>query len=110
MKDRFGRGISYVRISVTPQCNLKCVYCISKSPNFFQIISSVSHGFCENCNRLRLTSDGFIRSCLTQDLEINVREALRNGSGNNEIAELFKKAVLLKPERGDFHANTKRRM
>lgn len=73
------------------------------------IISSVSHGFCESCNRLRLTSDGFLRSCLTKDLEVDLKKALRGGE-DSEIEELFHKAVMLKPEKGDFLEKTKRDM
>jgi GTP 3',8-cyclase len=39
-------------------------------------ISPLGEHFCRNCNRLRLTADGFLRPCLLQDNEINLREAL----------------------------------
>lgn len=74
------------------------------------IISSVSHGFCESCNRLRLTSDGFLRACLTHDFEIDLKKALRDGADDSQIEELFKKAVMLKPEKGCFKEKTKRDM
>ncbi|MEW6455480.1 MAG: GTP 3',8-cyclase MoaA [Acidobacteriota bacterium] len=67
------------------------------------IISPVSHGFCHNCNRLRLTADGFLRSCLTHDIEIDVKTPLRENAGDETISELFKKAVLLKPEKGIYN-------
>ncbi len=66
------------------------------------VISSVSHGFCESCNRLRLTYDGFLRACLTEDSEIDLKGALRNGADDSQIEELFRKAVILKPEKGCF--------
>lgn len=74
------------------------------------IISSVSHGFCESCNRLRLTYDGFLRSCLTHDFEVDLKKALRDGADDSRIEELFRKAVILKPERGCFVKGTKRDM
>lgn len=67
------------------------------------IISPVSHGFCHNCNRLRLTADGFLRSCLTHESKINAKTALRENAGDAEISSLFKRAVLLKPEQGIYH-------
>lgn len=73
------------------------------------IISSISHGFCERCNRLRLTSDGFLRSCLTKDMEVDLKDALRRGD-NSKIEELFYKAVMLKPEKGNFLEKIKRDM
>ncbi len=82
-----------------------------KNGNRIGIISSVSHGFCDRCNRLRITSDGFLRSCLTQDIEIDLKEALRKGAEDPEIEMLFKKAVILKPEKGCFFSrNSKRDM
>jgi cyclic pyranopterin phosphate synthase len=40
-------------------------------------ISSVSGHFCGDCNRLRLTADGMLRSCLFSDDEVPVRSAVR---------------------------------
>jgi cyclic pyranopterin phosphate synthase len=57
-------------------------------------ISPLGEHFCQNCNRLRLTADGFLRPCLLLDGEINVREALRNGE---PILPLIQKAVDDKP-------------
>lgn len=84
-------------------------YISIKNGNRIGVIASISHGFCEHCNRLRLTWDGFLRSCLTQDTEINVKDALR-GAKDSEIEELFKKAVLLKPEKGSFSVKLRRDM
>lgn len=81
-----------------------------KNGNKIGVISSVSHGFCDHCNRLRLTWDGFLRTCLTQDIEINVKDALRGGTKDSEIEELFKRAVLLKPEKGTFSEKLRRDM
>jgi cyclic pyranopterin phosphate synthase len=58
-------------------------------------ISPLGEHFCQNCNRLRLTADGYLRPCLLLDGEINVREALRAGE---PILPLIQKAVDAKPE------------
>ncbi len=58
-------------------------------------ISPLGEHFCQNCNRLRLTADGFLRPCLLLDGEINIREALRTGE---PILPLLQKAVEAKPE------------
>jgi GTP 3',8-cyclase len=58
------------------------------------IISPLGEQFCGDCNRLRLTADGHLRPCLLSDIEIPVREALRNG---DPILPLLEQAVLLKP-------------
>ncbi|MBW1854475.1 MAG: hypothetical protein JRJ00_07315 [Deltaproteobacteria bacterium] len=64
------------------------------------IISPVSHGLCRNCNRLKLTSDGFLSSCLVHDVQFDLTAPLRNNAWDEDIAALFKRAVLLKPDHG----------
>ncbi|MGQ9618084.1 MAG: GTP 3',8-cyclase MoaA [Candidatus Aminicenantia bacterium] len=86
------------------------IYIPLKNGKKIGIISSVSHGFCEHCNRLRITSEGFLRSCLTQDVEINILQAMRNGGKDSDIEELFRKAVMLKPEKGCFGKTLEREM
>jgi len=57
------------------------------------LISSVTEPFCGTCNRLRLTADGAIRNCLFSDDERSVRDLLRAGASDGEIALLFRRAV-----------------
>jgi len=66
------------------------------------IISPVSHGLCHNCNRLRLTAGGLLKSCITHESEIDLKTALRENTEDEAIAELFERAVLLKPEQGIY--------
>ena len=61
-------------------------------------ISPVSDHFCSSCNRLRLTADGKLRTCLFSDDEIDVKTALRNGCTDREIEDLLFNAVRKKPE------------
>ena len=44
-------------------------------------ISAMSHPFCETCNRLRLTPDGLMRSCLFDGGEVDLKPLLRDTSG-----------------------------
>ncbi|MBI5417141.1 GTP 3',8-cyclase MoaA [Candidatus Poribacteria bacterium] len=62
-------------------------------------IDCMLEDFCKQCNRLRLTSDGKFRSCLFSDQEIDVKSALRKNCTNDELAEIFSKAIKAKPER-----------
>ncbi|ACB84848.1 GTP 3',8-cyclase MoaA [Natranaerobius thermophilus] len=57
-------------------------------------ISAVSEHFCGDCNRLRLTSDGKIKTCLFSDEELDLRVALKS---NYDIERLLLKAILAKP-------------
>jgi cyclic pyranopterin phosphate synthase len=57
------------------------------------MISSVTQPFCGTCNRLRLTADGAIRNCLFSDDETVVRDVLRGGGTDDDIALLLRAAV-----------------
>ena len=58
--------------------------------------------FCDRCNKLRLTCDGKLRPCLGSWLEFDLRELLRGGASDAEIADFFRMVVERKPEQHDF--------
>jgi cyclic pyranopterin phosphate synthase len=60
-------------------------------------ISPVSEPYCGSCNRMRLTADGKFHFCLLNDDELDVKKALRNGGGADEVSRILVKAVGLKP-------------
>jgi len=57
------------------------------------VIASVTRPFCGHCDRIRLTADGQIRTCLFAHKEYDFRKAMRGGAGDAEIVELLKAAV-----------------
>ncbi len=61
-------------------------------------ISPISEHFCENCNRLRLTADGWLRTCLFSDAGVYLKPALDAGETNGRLSILFEQAVALKPQ------------
>ncbi len=61
-------------------------------------ISPISHHFCDRCNRLRLTSEGMLRSCLLHDEETDLRSVLRNGGDDQEIRKTLLAAIRNKPK------------
>lgn len=62
------------------------------------MITPMSHTFCEQCNRVRLTSVGHLRLCLFGDQEIDLRTPLRAGAGDEEIARLILYGMTIKPD------------
>ena len=68
------------------------------------LIGAVSSHFCEECNRIRLTPDGRLRTCLFSDDETDVREILRNGGSDQDLRGRLLVALATKPER--HHINT----
>ena len=61
-------------------------------------ISPLSEHFCQDCNRLRITSDGRLRPCLFSPDEVDLKASLRNGSSRKALKDLFMKALMMKPE------------
>jgi cyclic pyranopterin phosphate synthase len=68
-------------------------------------ISALSHHFCSRCNRLRLTADGKLRACLLSDHHEPVKELLRSGGSDEQLAEIFRTAVRHKSARHHLAAN-----
>jgi len=62
-------------------------------------ISPLGEHFCQNCNRLRLTSDGKLRSCLVIPAEVSLRDAVRSGK---PLEDFFQQAIAQKPEHHDM--------
>lgn len=60
-------------------------------------IHALSHHFCDRCNRLRLTARGQLRPCLLSDHHEDVRGIMRTGGTDEQLAEVFFKAVRHKP-------------
>jgi len=60
-------------------------------------ITPLSAPFCGECSRLRLTTAGVLKSCLFQNHGIDLRQALRSGASDAEIAALFLQAARTKP-------------
>jgi cyclic pyranopterin phosphate synthase len=57
------------------------------------VIASVTRPFCGHCDRIRLTADGQIRTCLFALKEYDFRKAMRGGASDAEIADLLRAAV-----------------
>ncbi len=68
-------------------------------------IAPISWHFCGSCNRLRLTADGKIKTCLFSREEIDIKTLLRTGATQNDIINIFRQAVAEKPS--GHHLNAK---
>jgi GTP 3',8-cyclase len=60
------------------------------------IVASVTRPFCGTCDRIRLTADGQVRTCLFANREFDVRAVLRSGAGDDAVEALLRDAVLRK--------------
>jgi GTP 3',8-cyclase len=63
------------------------------------IIAPVSHPFCGHCSRIRITSDGKIRTCLFSVWDHDLHAQMRRGATDQELAEFIRGVVAKKEER-----------
>ncbi len=62
------------------------------------VIPTISHKFCSKCNRLRLTCDGSLKTCLNFPVEYDLKTPYRMDMGDDAIRDIIVKAVAEKPE------------
>jgi GTP 3',8-cyclase len=60
------------------------------------IITAVSNPFCDHCNRIRMTADGKLRTCLFSTNETDLKELIRSGATDESIIDALNQAVLIK--------------
>ena len=65
-------------------------------------ISAISNCFCENCNRIRLTPEGFLKQCLHFDYGIDLKSKLRAGINDEELKKIIFDNIYDKPEKHLF--------
>ena len=63
------------------------------------IIAPVSHPFCGHCSRIRITSDGKIRTCLFSVWDHDLHAQMRRGASDEEMADFIRSVVAKKEER-----------
>ncbi|MFH8618324.1 GTP 3',8-cyclase MoaA [Streptomyces sp. NPDC017979] len=66
---------------------------VDGGPHRVGVIASVTRPFCAACDRTRLTADGQVRTCLFAREETDLREALRSGEPDGEIARIWRLAM-----------------
>lgn len=69
-------------------------YRFAGAPGTVGVITPMTHTYCDSCNRVRLTADGRLRTCLFGDHEVDLRTPLRAGE---PLEPLFRAALAAKP-------------
>lgn len=65
-------------------------------------ISAISHQFCEKCNRVRLTSDGFLKTCLHYEKGTDLKVLLRGSSDDAFLEQVIQQTIENKPISHNF--------
>lgn len=66
------------------------------------LIASMTHRFCKTCNRVRLTSTGQLKPCLSYDTGTDLRALLRGGASDEELREAMRRCIAAKPKQHCF--------
>ncbi|MFT7625481.1 MAG: cyclic pyranopterin phosphate synthase [Myxococcota bacterium] len=76
------------------------------TPSTVGFIAALTHNFCAGCNRVRLTSDGRVRECLTSGGALSLRDMLRTGKTRAEILAAIHEALYGKVDGHGFDAGS----
>lgn len=85
-------------IETSRQCGPARPFRLENAAGTIGIITPMSDHFCGSCNRLRVTSDGFAKSCLLSEESIDLKPCLQQ-TDDNCLHQLLKKIVSGKPSR-----------
>lgn len=75
-------------------------------PNFqgkIGFIDAIDHKFCRSCNRVRLTSNGFLKLCLQYNLGIDLKDLMRSDAGDEYLKKIIEKNIFQKPQEHHFY-------
>ena len=57
----------------------------------------MTHKFCDQCNRVRMTAEGYLKACLQYQTGISLKDLIRNGCTDEELTQAMKKVIREKP-------------
>lgn len=77
-------------------------YSIDGSSGYVGFISAMSHKFCSSCNRVRLTSTGYLKTCLQYELGTDLKQLLRNHASMDALRDAIVQTIGKKPEAHAF--------
>ncbi|ONI39894.1 cyclic pyranopterin phosphate synthase MoaA [Candidatus Epulonipiscium fishelsonii] len=77
-------------------------YTIDGAKGKIGMIGAITHKFCKNCNRIRITSQGELKTCLQYNAKVNLRKYIFS----NYITKMIRSEILNKPESHRFNENS----
>lgn len=80
---------------------------IKGSNSFVGFISPHSHNFCDSCNRVRVSADGYLHLCLGHEEKVNLIEPLRAHDSDDAVAKLIVDSLSGKPKSHEFNLENK---
>jgi GTP 3',8-cyclase len=100
IRERISERFPLVRVDVARGSDTSSRYRFADgAPGEIGIIAPVTEPFCGACSRIRLTSDGQIRTCLFSTIEHSLRDVVRSGASRAEIVEYIESVIMKKEPR-----------
>ena len=104
IKDTLDASFGLMAVDTEPHGNGPAVYF---KPDGFKgsigFISAMTCAFCDKCNRVRLTAEGFLKLCLQYDVGTSLRDIMRAGATDEELAIAIRTTVWNKPKEHTFN-------
>lgn len=72
-------------------------------------IEALGNKFCDSCNRIRLTAEGFLKACLCYDSGTDLKKILRSGASDEELLSVVRETIYNKPREHSFDKNSSSR-
>lgn len=94
LKERYGRYESYSKKLGNGPGHY---YQFADFKGKIGFISAMSHKFCDSCNRVRITAQGYLKTCLQYDVGCDLRSLLRGQASDREIRQAICDAISRKP-------------
>jgi len=100
IRERISERFPLVRVDVARGSETSARFRFADgAPGEIGIIAPVTEAFCGACSRIRLTSDGQIRTCLFSTIEHSLRDVVRSGATREEIVDYIRSVILKKEPR-----------
>jgi len=100
IRERINERFPLVRVDVARGSETSARFRFADgAPGEIGIIAPVTEPFCGACSRIRLTSDGQIRTCLFSTVEHSLRDVVRSGASRKEIVEYIHSVIMKKEPR-----------
>lgn len=98
-EEQFGKGEAYnKKLGNGPATYMQYPYFKGR----IGFISAMSHQFCNCCNRIRLTSEGFLKPCLQYGTGADLKKLLRSGASAEEMLSQMEHIIYKKPASHEF--------